>query len=94
MEDIIDGTTLSLNEWLDILFTDKAARLSPNCCFPTDKMRDEYLATIHERSEDEIKKLLRRFLVRSGYLGAKWYLAMDNIFREKKEIPIRLKIDV
>lgn len=70
MDEIIDGTKLSLNEWLNILFTKKASRLLPNNCFPTDEIRNEYLNTIHERSEDEIKMLLRRFLIRSGYLGA------------------------
>jgi hypothetical protein len=50
-DEIIDGTNLSLNEWLKLLFSKKVSRLSPNKCFPTDKMRDEYLSTIHDRKE-------------------------------------------
>jgi len=68
-DEIIDGTKLSLNEWLKVLFSKKVSRLSPNKCFPTDKMRDEYLSTIHDRTEEEVRSLLRWFLIRSGYLG-------------------------
>jgi restriction system protein len=33
-----------------------------NYMFPTDKHRDEYLATVHKRNIVEVKKILRRFL--------------------------------
>ncbi len=76
MNEIFDGTKLSLSEWLNIIFSNKASRLLPNNCFPTDEIRNEYLDLIHDRSEDEIKNLLRRFLIRSRYLGK------DNFFVE------------
>jgi len=37
--------------------------------FPTDTLREEYLATIHERSDEDVINLLRRFLLTSGTLG-------------------------
>jgi len=61
---IVDGTKLSLMEWLDAIANPKV-EVFPNFAFPNDKLRDEYLATISPRSDKEVVELLRRFLIHS-----------------------------
>ena len=66
----VDVTKVSLEEWLALLDSpQKDDLLFIDYMFPTDTMRDEYIATIHNRSDDEVIKLLRRFLISSGSLG-------------------------
>lgn len=68
---IIDATKLSLDEWLELLNSDdKENVLFINYMFPTDNMRDEYLESIHIRTDQEVINLLRNFLITSGSLGA------------------------
>lgn len=67
--EVVIGNTLSLDQWLDLIFSDRANRVLPNNAFPSDKMRDEYLSSIANRTEGEVLKLLRRFLVHSGRYG-------------------------
>lgn len=59
----VDVTKVSLDspQKEDLLFIDYM--------FPTDTIRDEYIATIHIRSDDEVINLLRRLLISSGSLG-------------------------
>jgi restriction system protein len=58
----------TLNEWLESLKKRKAGTI--DFSFPSDKVRDEYIATIERRSDAEIFDLLRRFLIPSGPLGS------------------------
>jgi restriction system protein len=63
---------LSLEEWLKLIGPheeDRTYRIS-DYQFPTDEMKDQYLQTIQNRSDDEIKSLLRRFLISGGGLGS------------------------
>lgn len=47
-----------LDEWLRRIASDDS---TPDWSFPTSELRDEYLATIHARSEEEVLDLLQRF---------------------------------
>jgi Restriction endonuclease len=68
---IIDATKLSLDEWLELLNSDdKENVLFLNFMFPTDNMRNEYLDSIHIRTDQEVINLLRNFLITSGSLCA------------------------
>lgn len=66
----IDATKLSLDEWLDLMNSKKRESYNFVCySFPTDSMREEYVSTIHNRSEREVIDLLRNFLFSSGSIG-------------------------
>lgn len=73
VDGVIDGTTISLEEWLKIIFSRNPFKVYPNNCFPTDEMKEEYLFKIQERSEEEVENLIRKFLVHSGYYGMDKY---------------------
>ncbi len=67
---LVDVTKLSLDEWLDLLNSSKKKDLLfIDYMFPTDTMKDKYLETIHNRSDEGVINLLRRFLIPSGSLG-------------------------
>lgn len=55
-----------LDEWLDVLRTHDPDGEKPaytqTWCFPTDELRDEYLATLDCRDEADVRRLLRWFL--------------------------------
>lgn len=63
-----------LEEWLSVLRAhdpDGGTRPSytQTWCFPTDALRDEYLATIADRDEDDVRILLRWLLFDIGTFG-------------------------
>lgn len=68
---VIDATRLSLQEWLFMIniTQDERDYLIEDSHFPTDAHREEYLSTIAERSDREIKLLLKSFLITHGTLG-------------------------
>lgn len=68
-DDIIDGTSLNLNEFLQMLFT-KPDKIYPNNCFPTNELLDEYINTISDRSDDEVKNVINHFIVHEGSYGS------------------------
>lgn len=68
-EEIIDSRELSLDEFLKILFSGEASKLFPDNHFPTEELLNEYLSTIHERSDNEIRGILRRFIVHNCTFG-------------------------
>jgi restriction system protein len=70
--EIVHDEKLPLEDWLRLV-------LNPNSKkkyafhfwqFPSDKQLDEYLASLHTRSDAEVKRLLRCFLIPTGSLGA------------------------
>ncbi|MEU3084877.1 MULTISPECIES: restriction endonuclease [Streptomyces] len=69
---------VGLGEWLQYIQTGRWGREGeppPSVHFPSEQLRDEYLATAPERSDAEVKNLLRKFLVRSGtYFADRVYL--------------------
>jgi len=81
----VDATELSLNEWIALLKPDHREELVfVDWQFPTKKMREGYLDTIHARTDREVINLLRNFLIPSGNLGAD-DLARDNLLRQDKK---------
>lgn len=70
-KDLIDEEELSLEEWLCHIKIPKKERKFEiiDYQFPTDKQLNEYIDTIHHRSDDEIKHLLSLFLIDGGTLG-------------------------
>lgn len=66
------GKDISLEEWLEIVLThpdSRKLRVYPDCCFPTDEHRDQYIESIKSRSSKELRTLLRQFLISTGTLG-------------------------
>lgn len=67
---------VSFETWLDlILSTD--SKIFPNNCFPSNEILEEYLTTIHNRTDKEIKDLLRKFLVHTGHSVEKVKLTLE-----------------
>ena len=66
---VIDVRKTTLREWLALIYTNSDKVFFADWEFPTDEHRDEYISTIHERTEHEFRVLLRRFLIPSGSLG-------------------------
>ncbi|MDK2889759.1 MAG: restriction system protein [Methanoculleus sp.] len=64
---VIDADNMSLDEWLDLLASEKNENiLFVDYMFPNDTCRDSYLETVCDREENEVKWLLRKFLIPSG----------------------------
>lgn len=61
LENIIYAKDLTLKEFLDKLISNDYGRLFPNNCFPTEEMMNEYLGSISQRTDNEIRSILRRF---------------------------------
>ncbi len=68
-DEYIDGFDLELEEWLNAIFNENGPKVFPSSFFPSDNMLDEYLLSIRNRSEYDVKKLLRKLLVYSGFFG-------------------------
>ena len=68
---LIEAETLSLNDWLSHVLVPKHKRAYQiiDYQFPTDEHRDEFLDKIYTFSENQVRDLLRNFLVQSGSLG-------------------------
>lgn len=81
---VIDSTELTLDEFLNILFSNEASNLFPNNHFPTEGLLNEYLSTIHKRSDTEIRDLLRRFIICSSTFGLDEF-AVKNIIITSKD---------
>lgn len=69
--ELVDVTNYSLEEWLKLIKSKESKNfLFINYMFPNDEIREEYLETINDRSEEEVIFLLRKFLITSGYMGS------------------------
>lgn len=58
----------TLEEWLELIFSEDE-KVYPSNHFPSEKMLVEYLSTIHERQDNEVRDLIRKFLIYSGFFG-------------------------
>lgn len=70
---IIFGKDLTLDEWLHLISIPKENsefHVFPDFCFPTDELKDEYISQIKDRDPEEVRSLIRAFLIPSGVLGS------------------------
>ena len=67
----VDAKNLTLNEWLELVMIPKSKRpcIVEDTYFSTDQHLVEYLDSIHDRCENEIKILLDNMLIPCGHLG-------------------------
>jgi len=84
----IEVKELSLDEWLSLIFNPAPDIPVPDHEFPTNKHRDEYIATIHQRTDEDIRRLLLRFLIPSGTLGID-KLRLEWLLLDKRNAPER-----
>jgi restriction system protein len=70
-----DRINYDLNNWLGEFKKPKAARskLHEDYNFPSDKLRDEYIADVSNRDEKEVLMLLEHFLIQPGLMGLDRY---------------------
>lgn len=79
IENIIFAKDLTLVDFLDKLISKDFHRLYPNNCFPTEEMLDEYLSTIEQRTDNEIRSILRKFLIHNSTFGSDEFYAKNFI---------------
>ncbi len=66
----LDVHAMSLESWLGLLSNPPKDVLFADYEFPTSEHLQQYVDTIGERSEKDVRQLLRRLLIPSGTLGA------------------------
>lgn len=91
--DIIEANSVLLEDFLKILFSKDVYRLFPNNHFPNDKMMDEFLSSISQRTDKEIKDILRKFLIHNISFGRDkiLYDLMVNTLKNNNNIEEFLK---
>ena len=67
---VLDGTALTLGDWLAIVLSDDPFSVHPWNTFPTQGQLDEYIESVPTVDEDQFKALLRRLLVPSDTYGS------------------------
>jgi restriction system protein len=76
---------LTLDEFLEVIKLPMAEKFYyPIGRFPTDKHLDDFLATIHTRSEKDFKNVLRHFIPKSATYGKDIF--MKPILRQMDEL--------
>jgi restriction system protein len=92
-KEIVMGKDLTLDEWLRLMMVPKESRkvyLLPYYSFPSTAHMEEYLATIQSRDPEEVKSLIRSFLMPTGTLGGDY----DRIkYFIEKDFDAALKIE-
>lgn len=82
IENIIFAKDLTLSDFLDKLISKDYNRLYPNNYFPTEEMMNEYLSTIEQRTDNEIRSILRRFLIHNSTYGSDEFYAKNLISKK------------
>jgi len=70
---LIKACDLPLDEWLRLMLAPDDSRdfcLYPDYCFPSNEHLDAYLTDIKNRDRQEVKALIRAFLMQTGCLGS------------------------
>jgi restriction system protein len=88
---LLDDKKLSLTEWLELVDDNPEEFLFADYCFPTEEHMREYIATIDQRDDESVKRLLRKFLIHSSHLQCdedrlrhiEWYSKNDKKTFEK-----------
>jgi restriction system protein len=73
---LIDASDLSLEAWLSKIFLEpnRRAYVIEDSHFPSNRHREQFLESIRVRSEEEVRGLLRLFLMQSGTVGNDQYI--------------------
>ena len=87
VDDIIDGNSLTLEEYLEILLSNRYKKVYPNNCFPSNDMFDKFILRIKEIPDSVIFKIIYRFLVKEGAYGTN-ILHKKFILENKENIKI------
>tara|TARA_R110002020_G_scaffold475610_1_gene711317 strand:- start:379 stop:1332 length:954 start_codon:yes stop_codon:yes gene_type:complete len=82
LDDIIFAKDLTLSEFLDKMISKDFNRLYPNNCFPTEELMNEYIDTIDRRTDNEVRWVLRRFLIRNSTYGSDEHYAKNLIAKK------------
>lgn len=93
MEDFIQGKELTLSAYIEILLSKNSSKLHPNNHFPTDELLNEFLKTINERSDREIRSILRKFIIHSCTFRSDEFRASNIIARIKDRKISNVQID-
>lgn len=80
---VIETETLSLHEWLDLLVNAPQDVSYIDYCFPSEKMRSEYLSSIAGRPLREVKWLVSKFLPPGSILGHDHYFLQCLLHYQK-----------
>jgi restriction system protein len=86
MPEVINTRDSTLEEWLDLLFNPPRKGIVWSWSFQTDEHRNRYLETIDQRSEEDIYRLLHKFLIPSGSLGCD-ELRFDSLMWDRENDP-------
>lgn len=87
VDDIIDARSLTYEEWMNFILGNEVNKIFPNNCFPNDDIQNKYLENIENFTDEDVKNLLRRFLVRTGNFGSDDFFA-KVLIKGKDEIEI------
>ncbi len=69
-EKVVDSKDLDLKKWLELMQLRSKNVLFESYHFPTDQIRDEFIANIFSYPKAIIKNILESFLIPSGLLGS------------------------
>lgn len=70
-KNIIDVSKYSFEEWLTIFSSNTDPnRIFPQMGFPSDEVREEYLRTVKHYTDNEVKNILRKFIIKTGRIEA------------------------
>src|ERR1051326_233201 len=84
---IAEARHMPLKDWLTLIFNPPKGKLILRVAFPTDEHREEYLATIDKRSEEDVYRLLNNFLIWSGTLGIFDQIELESLLEIRKVDP-------
>lgn len=66
---MIFGTQLSLDEWIQEVLYSPNANVNSSNCFPRDDHREEFLESVHSRTDKQTKQILKLFLNKTKHYG-------------------------
>jgi len=66
----IEPEELPLEDWLELVLNNKTSKRIADYQFPTNEMLHEYIGSVDSRSDQEVKRLLLKFLIPAGSLGS------------------------
>jgi restriction system protein len=84
---LLDATKLNLDEWLALLKNRPKGKIFIDNRFPSPRHSEEFLASVKDRPETEVKALLRHFLMKSGTLPFWDSVSLQGLILTQKQNP-------